>query len=359
MRGEGRGHEPLFGLLTVVPTEASRLYPPPLYHCTGRLQSSIPNTGTLRGFSQSLCHKVSGWTFFLMSFLANRPAMSAAMHSTASGPTRAAETPEPIAGGRAYVLSLQALLPTCGNAAEPQVSWSRPLPTPCRAREVPTAIPSSCEPVAAAPMVHTPCQPSLASSCLPLTDPADVAAGPCRGLARPIGRWECGLTAASFSAEAAAVLGEDMDKVLSFGAVPLGFTPRQLHALFRPAFHSVSLRGCLGHLSGPLAPLGERLSLLMQGTAEDLPGGFVCYTDGSFVPGATLRDQRAGWSCIFFHCERQTCDVITGQLPDWCQAESGLSAFKAALWLLLFGLVSRPRVEPTSVSFQTVRPPWL
>ena len=129
------------------------------------------------------------------------------------------------------------------------------------------------------------------------------------------------------------VLGADLDRPLKYGDTPLGFTPRHLHSLFRPAFRCLSAQDCVGVLSEDKL---SRFRSLVADEGQSLPEGLVCFTDGSFIPATASSPARAGWSCIFFNRQLCTCDIIAGSLPGWCVAgHDGLSAFKAECCALI------------------------
>ncbi|CAE7291651.1 unnamed protein product [Symbiodinium sp. CCMP2592] len=153
-----------------------------------------------------------------------------------------------------------------------------------------------------------------------------------------IAAWPAGLSVAAYPQEAAEVLGADMDQELAFDQVALGFTPRQMHALFRPSFQSASLADLRDGIPPEQVALRAKLSALLSSNGEELPEGLVCYTDGSFTPHVQVDKQKAGWACVFFHKGRCTCDVVAGILPDWCHNPTGVSAFQAECCALIVGL---------------------
>ncbi|CAE7817460.1 unnamed protein product [Symbiodinium sp. CCMP2592] len=154
----------------------------------------------------------------------------------------------------------------------------------------------------------------------------------------PLVHWKRGLRPHGSVHATCDIFGADYDRRLAFGDVPLPFTPRQLHQLFRPDFCTLSIADCLDALQPSQRHILRRL---VDQPEDSLPWDLVCYTDGSFVPSDGTRSSRAGWACIFLHRTRQECDIISGTLPSWCVTEdSDLSAFKAeccalvvALWL--------------------------
>ena len=153
---------------------------------------------------------------------------------------------------------------------------------------------------------------------------------------RPVLEWPNAMRRCAPDPTAAAILGEDLDKPLAFGSTPLGFTPRQLHLLFQPAFFSLSPRQCLDRLAPSMR---GTFAALLQDKGFDLPFAHVCFTDDSFVPKETCQDHLCGWSCVFFDRQQQTCDVIAGTIPAWAQGKDAeKSAFRAECWALIAAL---------------------
>ena len=147
--------------------------------------------------------------------------------------------------------------------------------------------------------------------------------------------WPAGLQLPTRNDKAAQVIGRAYDEPLAYGAASLGFTPRQLHELFRPVFSCISIREWLDHTEGRRRDV---LLGLAHHTGESFPPGITCYTDGSFIPAEGNSPDRTGWSCIFVNNESRTCDVIAGALPAWCFESNCPSAFKAECCAIIVGL---------------------
>ncbi|CAE7222536.1 unnamed protein product [Symbiodinium sp. CCMP2592] len=146
----------------------------------------------------------------------------------------------------------------------------------------------------------------------PIEGLADGPCPPCEAveLALPASRllcsWGKGLLLPASAGDASNVLGDDYDNRLAFGEVPLHFTPRQLHALFRPRFHTLSFAECHARLP---ASQQNVLRRLVERSSDPLPFGLVCYTDGSYTPDGPHHGCTAGWSCVFINRGRfATCD---------------------------------------------------
>ena len=213
----------------------------------------------------------------------------------------------------------------------------RALPTPCRNRDMLPIIQQSerLSPPFAADMRRSPNTqfvprlPGHEKQCFRIADYLPLPA------ADRVLDWPAGLQLPPVDDSARTVLGADYDKPLAYGDVPLGFTPRQLHELFRPAFSCLSLRESLQSLSGALH---RKLFELVKADGSCLESGTICYTDGSFTSDTSAGIELTGWACVFLNKEARTCDVIAGTLPDWCFAGNCASAFKAeccivGLWL--------------------------
>ena len=227
---------------------------------------------------------------------------------------------------------------------------ARPIPTPCRQR-VPIAIPdlqrdsqdgadwflASIRSSTASPSSQI---SGNAMSPLPSTLEPDRTVIQLEELldegTSRIAAWPRGMYAAVSCDRAAHVLGDDFDRSLAYGDTPLGFTPRQLHDLFRPRFISCSLADCWQKI--PVRSR-KRFADLVSSKGDALPHGLSCFTDGSFTAvGPEGRPQR-GWSCIFFDKSRRTCDVLAGVVPDWyLEQYEAQSAFCAECWALVVAL---------------------
>ena len=168
-------------------------------------------------------------------------------------------------------------------------------------------------------------------------------------LRKPLGLWATRLQSAALDKQAEATLGQAIDRVLAFGGTSLGFTTRQLHALFRPSFVTSGLQAALR--SAPKSVQPELLALA-QCDGSDLPGGLVCFTDGSFTAGRPGVEPACGWACVFLDRCSQTCDVISGEVPDWGRAADGRSsAFCAECWALIVALwIGVSATQGTSLS---------
>ena len=209
----------------------------------------------------------------------------------------------------------------------------RPIPTPCRApivRPVP-----SCHHNQATPPVGDSSTPMRTHTVLLPGHPAPPVPRP-RGKEDMIRHWPAGLSLPESRPDVEDVLGADFDKPLSFGDTPLGFTPRQLHLLFRPAFRTISL--AQGIKTFP-AKAAKALAEFTAVDAQCFPAGKVCYTDGSFIPADGTETAKCGWACIFVDRQARTVDMISGTIPQWCEGEDTvLSAFRAECWALVVAL---------------------
>ena len=149
--------------------------------------------------------------------------------------------------------------------------------------------------------------------------------------------WPSGFRRCAPDSAAATILGPDLDAELAFGDLKLGFSPRDLHALFRPEFRTIPISECVNILQGPAR---KRLWELAHDDGQGLHPDSVCYTDGSFVPHLDPTRQRSGWACIFADKQKGRCDIVAGLIPALFLEEDCQSAFKAeccalivALWL--------------------------
>ena len=233
---------------------------------------------------------------------------------------------------------------------------SRPIPTPCRAPLSIFSEAHNTEMLSQGTLqVHRGGR-SSSSSAASYPREAQVLmlesliGSPTQPVLRPLASWPKGLRVADTDKQAESVLGDEVDKPLAFGSTPVGFTPRQLHALFRPTFSSLSLGECLLTVQGKLK---DKLYELLQGHGGDLPEGHDCFTDGSFTPGGKGESPLIGWSCVFVDRDQQICDVLSGCIPLWGQELEGCpSAFQAECWALLVALwigVSSWQGEPFSI----------
>ena len=214
---------------------------------------------------------------------------------------------------------------------------ARPIPTPCRAPlavhdAAPPAHPNVSEPQGSSegPTSRSwrPCEPP----CF-LQPPSSPFEEETSSLLQT---WKAGLQLPEAPVQAQAVLGADLDKPLLYGPTPLGFTPRQLHALFRPHFHTSSVAQCLSSLPSPIA---QALAAVTAVSDRAIPEGVTCYTDGSFVPATTQQPSRCGWACAFVDKANRTLDLIAGTIPSWCNGEDAKhSAFRAECWAMIVGL---------------------
>ena len=219
------------------------------------------------------------------------------------------------------------------------IAEARPIPTPCRAR-IPAFLPESRSGVRSL-------TGSWGSSSGPSQGSVTLSQGQrnvlrLESLLEPhsispsLVSWPKRFSPTAFSDQAERVLGSAIDQPLAFGTTPLGFTPRQLHALFRPTFATCSLGETLSAVSEPMR---SELRPILQRDGADLPDGVVCYTDGSFSPGVQGGEQLCGWSCVFIHRNQRVCDVVSGQVPAWFKTVEGcLSAFQAECWALVVAL---------------------
>ena len=236
--------------------------------------------------------------------------------------------------------SLQIVTATSGDntrgqncvSGAPTCTGFRPIPTPCRASASFLPRQSSVPGPRGHPVSEVRTQISLGRRPRVTLTLADRIATPeGRGLIS----WPSGLHLPDRDESAHLVLGHEYDMPLVYGQVSLGFTPRQLHELFRPVFSSLSVREWLAR---GLGPRRTDLARLAQNSGDSLPNGVTCFTDGSFIPAEGEEPERTGWSCIFVNKENRTCDILAGALPDWCLDGNCPSAFKAECCAIIVGL---------------------
>ena len=150
-----------------------------------------------------------------------------------------------------------------------------------------------------------------------------------------IASWRKGMHIPALFQQASQVLGANFDKSLSYGSTPLGFTPKQLHELFRPRF-CCSLGECRSRIP---AKSGRSFDSLVRSNGDFLPEGVSCFTDGSFTAAGLTEPEQKGWSCVFFNKAQRTCDVLAGEVPAWYLAEyDAKSAFGAECWAIIVAM---------------------
>ena len=143
------------------------------------------------------------------------------------------------------------------------------------------------------------------------------------------------------------------NETLHIASLSLGFSLCDLRRFLgtKPSLHAVHmlLRHCLSPAQWTTSRFSSGIEAL-KGACK--PGELICFTDGSFTPGGSVKTPKCGWACIFIDPHSPGISAAFGACPsDTCPLDEPSAYLGECAGLLAASLISTVAFQWRTVHF--------